>query len=191
MSERTVNFKGVDNKRFKYEIPYSFSLIINLYSEIIKQLKLDPSVSITLFVTLVTGQQHIFKPEETIDSFIEKSKGGIVTIFVKAKPQPQAATPVPAQQTQDNVEPRRLPVLKPNEELHMENRGNLGHTVIEGKKALITEGLTIDLGCGASVHIPKGHSLLRSGKKIGFQQVNPNSHTFGCSPVVNLELLDD
>lgn len=183
MSDRTITFKGIDNKRFTYEIPYSFSHVMNLYPKIKLQFNLDASSTITLFVTLATGKQYIFKPEESIDTFIETSKGGIVTIYAKS--------PAPQRILLPEHYPQQQPELKPNEELHMVNRGHPEHTVIEGKKALITGGLTIDLGCGASVHIPEGHSLLKTGKKIGFQQIQTNSRTFGCSPVVNLELLDE
>ena len=189
MPDRVVNFTYI-GKRFKLDIPFSLSHVINLYLKLSEHLTLASDATITLFVTLTTGKQHIFKPEETIDSFIEKSKGGIVTVYVKAKPHVQA-------QAYYDEGGRRIAELKPNEELHMVNRGPHSHEVIEGKKAKAlntgTCGLTIDLGCGASVHIPKGHELLSSGKKIGFQQIKPKFSTFGggISPVVNLELLDD
>ena len=185
-SSRTVNFTYLGT-RFKFEIPYIYSLVINLYPKIKEQFKLDAGAHIRLYSTHVNGEQHLFKPEEPIVSFIKKSKGGIVTIYVKT-PAPQRVL------EQESVEhtSRLRGELKPNEELHMANRGPNTHTVIEGKKALIKGGLTIDLGCGASVHIPEGHELLRSGKKIGFQQIKPNSNSYGgISPVVKLELLDE
>lgn len=190
MDTRKINFI-CNGQRGDYEIPYSFSLIINLYPEIKKQFKLEPNVSITLYVTLINRTQYVFKPEDTIDSFIEKSKGGRVTIYVK-QPVPQVIEMMTEQVAQLNVaNGAALSVLKPGEERFMENTGPLENTVIDGKKAVITGGLTIDLGCGASVHIPEGHELLRSGKKIGFQQIQTSTNTFGCSPVVNIQLLDN
>jgi hypothetical protein len=186
MSDRIVTFTYL-GKRFKLEIPYLYSLVINLYQQIIKQCNLEADSKITLFSTLANGIQHIFQPGELIDSFIEKSKGGIVTIYAKT-PAPQRAL---EQESVENTS-RLRNELKPNEELHMANSNPRSNTVIEGKKALIKGGLTIDLGCGASVHIPEGHELLKSGKKIGFQQIKPKSNSYGgISPMVNLELLDE
>ena len=121
MSDRIVTFTYL-GRRFKFEIPYLYSLVINLYQQIIKQCNLEADAKITLFSTLANGKQHIFQLEETIDSFIEKSKGGIVTIYVK--------TPAP----QGNYIPSRITELKPGEELHMANSNPSSHTVIEGKK---------------------------------------------------------
>lgn len=189
MTERTVTFKGIDNKKFNYDIPYSIELVINFYPKIEEHLKLAPGANITLFVTLPTGKQYIFKPSDTIDSFIEKSKGGFVTIFVKAKPQPAQQ---PQTQAHEVVEHRRLPVLKPGEELHMVNSGNPEDIVIEGKKAGSTGGgLKIELGNGASIEIPAGHSLLRGGKKIGIQHVQTSGQTFGSGPVIRFESLKE
>jgi hypothetical protein len=187
MSDRIVNFTYPGGTQFTIDIPLLYEFVINLYQPLIKQGNLGAGVHMTLYSTHVNGEQHIFQPQESIDSFIEKSKGGIVTIYVKT-PAPQRVL------EQESVEhtSRLRGELKPNEELHMANRGPNTHTVIEGKKALIKGGLTIDLGCGASVHIPEGHELLRSGKKIGFQQIKPNSNSYGgISPVVKLELLDE
>jgi hypothetical protein len=189
MTERTVTFKGTDNKKFNYDIPYSIELVINLFPKIEEHLKLTPGASITLFVTLPTGKQYIYKPSDTIDSFIEKSKGGFVTIFVKAKPQP-AQQPQQAQ-AQEVVEHRRLPVLKPGEELHMVNTGNPEDIVIEGKKAGSTGGwVNIELGSGAAVQIPPDHPLLK-GRKIGIQEIQTQSgQPFRHGNVFRLELLD-
>jgi hypothetical protein len=185
-SSRKIHFKYLGT-RFSLEIPTFCELVINLYPQIIKQCNLDAGANIKLFATLVTGTQHIFQPQESIDSFIEKSKGGIVTIYVKT-PAPQRVL----EQSSVDRTTRLRGELKPNEELHMANRGPSTHTVIEGKKALLTGGLTIDLGCGASVHIPEGHELLNSGKKLGFQHIKPNSNTYGgISPMVKFELLDE
>lgn len=131
MSDRIVNF-NMNGKRGKYDIPFGILHVLNIYPQIRTQFKLDADAKITLFATHKNGIQHVFLPQESLDFFIEKSKGVIVTIYVKT-PAPQRVL------EQDSVAhtTRLRGELKPNEELHMANRGPSTHTVIEGKRHLL------------------------------------------------------
>lgn len=168
-----------NGERFRLDIPFSLSHVINLYLKLSEHLTLASDATITLFVTLTTGKQHIFKPEETIDSFIEKSKGGIVTVYVKGKPQ----TPP---QIQNVEEARRITILKPNEELHLANSNPSTYTVTEGKKVEIVNGAaSLKLSSGVAVCATEGS--LQSNQMLGLQEIKPKFSFLGCGPMVKIE----
>jgi len=84
---RTVKSKisgSPHNPVFDLNIPLWCNTILNLLCELkTKKYGIDASSQITLFVTKKEEPQRVFKQTDTIDDFIEKSQGGIVTIFVK------------------------------------------------------------------------------------------------------------
>tara|TARA_B110000305_G_C19196310_1_gene519008 strand:+ start:292 stop:762 length:471 start_codon:yes stop_codon:yes gene_type:complete len=84
---RTVKSKisgSPHNPVFDFNIPLWCITVLDLLC-VLKTTKygIDASSQITLFVTKKEEQQRVFKQTDTIDDFIEKSQGGIVTIFVK------------------------------------------------------------------------------------------------------------